>query len=193
MEDVYSADIKKESNNASVRYFMDQARWEKPLLWFPALRFMRYKRNCEKWRGRCRPMYLLAYCRYYRMKIKYGLDIPAQTKIGGGFRIEHIGGIVINPGAVIGENCNIYNGVTIGAEKRGARKGNPVIGSCVWMGANCVIVGNIMIGDNVLIAPGAYVNFDVPSGSIVIGNPGKVIASAHATDDYIKFKTGAEL
>ena len=52
-------------------------------------------------------------------------------------------------------------------------------------GANAIIVGNINIGNNVLIAPGAYVNFDVPDGSIVIGNPGLIRRSQGATLNYI--------
>ena len=99
--------------------------------------------------------------------------------------IEHIGGITINPEVVIGNNCNIYNGVTIGVEKRGKREGTPIIGNRVWIGANSVVVGNVSIGDNVLIAPGAFVNFDVPENSIVLGNPGKIIRNIHATDKYI--------
>lgn len=53
------------------------------------------------------------------------------------------------------------------------------------MGANAVIVGNIRIGNDVLIAPGAYVNFDVPSHSIVLGNPAKIISRENATEGYI--------
>jgi serine O-acetyltransferase len=59
------------------------------------------------------------------------------------------------------------------------------LGNKVWVGANAVIVGNITIGDDVLIAPLSYVNFDVPSHSIVIGNPGKIIPRDNATEDYI--------
>lgn len=122
------------------------------------------------------------------MQVKYGVDIPARTKIGPGFKIEHLYGIVLNPDVVIGKNCNIYNGTTIGKEKRGKRIGCPQIGDEVWIGANAVIVGKISIGNDVLIAPGAYVNFDVPSHSIVLGNPAKVIERADATTEYIKNK-----
>ena len=64
-------------------------------------------------------------------------------------------------------------------------KGSIIIDDDVWIGANAVIVGNIRIGNNVLIAPGAYVNFDVPDGSIVIGNPGLIRRSPGATLNYI--------
>lgn len=75
--------------------------------------------------------------------------------------------------------------MTIGQENRGRRKGAPTIGNKVWLGVNSTIVGNITIGDDVLIAPNSYVNFDVPPHSIVIGNPGKIIHRENATQDYI--------
>ena len=113
------------------------------------------------------------------------IDISCSSHIGGGLYIGHPYGITVNPEAVIGENCNIHKGVTIGQENRGKRKGAPTIGNKVWMGVNSTIVGNITIGDDVLIAPNSYVNFDVPPHSIVIGNPGKIIHRENATQDYI--------
>lgn len=85
----------------------------------------------------------------------------------------------------MGENINIATGVTIGQENRGARAGTPTIGNNCWIGTNAVIVGNIKIGTDVLIAPLNFVNFDVPDHSIVIGNPAKVIHRENATERYI--------
>lgn len=56
----------------------------------------------------------------------------------------------------------------------------------MWIGTNAVIVGNITIGSDVLIAPLAYVNFDVPDHSIVIGNPARIISRDNATAGYIQ-------
>ena len=120
-----------------------------------------------------------------RMQLKYGFQISDKTKIGHGFYIGHFGTIIITHSAIIGNNCNVNHGVTIGNASRGRLKGSPTIGNFVWMGAYSIIVGNITIGDNVLIAPGAFVNFDVPSGSIVIGNPGKIVPKQDATHGYI--------
>lgn len=119
-----------------------------------------------------------------RLIKKYGLEI-LNKEIGDGLYIGHGFNITINPKAVLGENCNIHKGVTIGQENRGKRKGNPKIGDCVWIGANSSVVGNIEIGSNVLIASNSFVNFDVPNNSIVIGNPAKIIPSENATLGYI--------
>jgi serine O-acetyltransferase len=116
---------------------------------------------------------------------KYDFNIPASTTIGRGFFIGHNAPIIINREAVIGDNCNIATGVTIGVENRGARKGAPILGNRVWVGTNAVIVGHISIGNNVLIAPNSFVNFNVPDNSIVIGNPGKIISKEDAVKDYI--------
>lgn len=62
------------------------------------------------------------------------------------------------------------------------------MGDCVWIGINSTVVGKVTIGDNVLIAPNTFVNFDVPSNSIVIGNPAKIISDTNAADGYINRK-----
>ena len=142
----------------------DKTRWggKKHLLFLPQFRFLYIKRKCEYWRTRNKIVFAFYRFIYQRYKIKYMMDIPARLKIGKGLRIEHIGGIVINPNAELGENITLLNGVLIGAQNRGNKKGFPTIGNYVWIGTNAIIVGNIHIGNNVLIAPGAYVNFDVP-------------------------------
>ena len=115
------------------------------------------------------------------------IQIPYQTHIEEGFRIVHFGTIVINPDAIIGRNFNISQGTLIG-NTQGKNAGTPVIGNNVCMNANSVIVGGCKIGDNVLIAPGAFVNFDVPDNSIVIGNPGIIIPrDSSPTAKYIVF------
>jgi len=118
---------------------------------------------------------------------KYGFQIPTEAQIGYGFYIGHFGTIIINPKAIIGNNCNITSGVTIGQTNRGLLKGVPIIGDQVWIGSNCTIVGGIIIGNNVLIAPNSYVNINVPSNSIVIGNPAQVIPRLNAVESYIEF------
>jgi len=116
---------------------------------------------------------------------KFGFQIPYNTHIGPGFFIGHFGTLVVAEDTVIGRNCNIAHSVTIGKTNRGKLMGVPTLGDNVWIGTASIIVGNINIGSNVLIAPGAFVNFDVPDHSIVIGNPGKIISKQNPTEGYI--------
>lgn len=119
----------------------------------------------------------------HKMARKYGLEIYNESDEG--LYLGHAHNINVNPDAIIGKRCNIHKGVTIGQESRGKRKGAPTIGNNVWIGVNSTVVGKIKIGDDVMIAPNSYVNCDVPSHSIVIGNPCIIKHRDNATDKYI--------
>lgn len=119
------------------------------------------------------------------IKKKHFLEIYWDAKIGKGLYLGHPYGITINPNAIIGENVNLHKGVTIGQENRGKRQGVPVIGNEVWIGINSTIVGNIKIGNDVLIAPNSFVNCDIPDHSIVFGNPCIIKHKENATSGYI--------
>lgn len=119
------------------------------------------------------------------VKEKRGIEIYYGTKIGKGFFLGHPWGITINAAVVIGENCNVHKGVTIGQENRGVRKGCPIIGNKVWIGINSTIVGNIRVGNDVMIAPNSYVNCDIPDHSIVLGNPCVIRHRDNATEGYV--------
>lgn len=118
-----------------------------------------------------KPFWIL-FLRHYQ--IKYGIQIPWQTEIGRGIKIGHWGHIVINPAAKIGHNFNIAQGALIGSSPANNNKeaGSPLLGNNVCIGANAVVIGNITIGDNCIIAPNAFVNCDMPEDTIAIGNPG---------------------
>lgn len=133
----------------------------------------------------CKPLKL-----YYTVKLKLmsyrtHIQIPARTQIGEGFYIGHTGRVIVHPEAQLGKNMNVGTGVTIGYENRGERKGAPTFDGKCWIGTNSVVVGKVHIGEDVMIAPLTFVNFDVPAHSIVIGNPAKVIQKENATKDYI--------
>ncbi len=132
-----------------------------------------------------KPLKLFYTWRLKLMSYKTGIQIPARTSIGEGFYIGHHGRVIIHPDAKLGKNMNIATGVTIGRENRGNRIGVPTFEGNCWIGTNAVVVGNVTIGEDVLIAPLAYVNFDVPSHSVVVGNPGRIIPKENATKDYI--------
>lgn len=154
----------------------------------PGFRYTYYLRKVAFYSRRRRDVGAVAYL-YNRFwlnhyRFRYGFDISPQTNIGPGFLIGHFGGVVISPHAVIGANVNVNQGATIGATSRGSRIGAPTLGDRAWIGAHAIVVGKITIGADALIAPGAYVNFDVPEKAVVLGNPGKIVAQT-GSEGYI--------
>lgn len=131
------------------------------------------------------PMRLLYKALFRLWASRRGLELTANRQIGGGIFIGHAYNITINSRARIGRNCNIHKGVVIGQANRGIRKGCPTIGDRVWIGINAAIVGKITIGDDVLIAPNSFVNIDVPSHSVVFGNPCIIKHRDWATEGYV--------
>jgi len=152
-------------------------------LWVPGFRYLFVFRAIQSSRFYFVTILLRFILRHYQFK--FGIQIPPQTRIGRGLLFGHFGTIIINPKAIIGENCNISAGAVIGASSRGYRKGAPKIGNNVWIGVNAIVVGKISVGNNVLITPGSYVNIDIPSNSLVIGNPCIVKSKLDATVGYI--------
>lgn len=118
---------------------------------------------------------------------KYGLEISTDAVIGKGLYLGHPYNITVAGGVILGDNVNLHKGCTIGRENRGARQGVPKIGSSVAIGINAVVIGNISVGNDVMIAPNSFVNFDVPDHSVVIGNPGVIHKKEKATEGYISF------
>ena len=127
---------------------------------------------------------------YYRQKLdrierKTGIHIEGNPNFGLGLIIGHYGRIIINGNAKFGKQIYITHGVTIGQNAVGKRKGTPVIGNRVRIGANASIVGNVHIGNDVLIAPIAFVIIDVPDHSVVVGNPCVIYSKENATEGYL--------
>ena len=122
------------------------------------------------------PLYRIAMRVFTHYKYKFGCSIPHSKSIGRGLYLGHIRDIVINERAVIGENCNISQGVTIGQANRGRRKGTPVIGCNVYIGPGAKIVGAVQVGDHVAIGANCVVTDDVPDYAVVVGVPGRVIS-----------------
>lgn len=114
----------------------------------------------------------------------YNSSIPPSTKIGKGTKCAYLGiGIVIHGRAVIGENCIIGQGVTIGGRSKKVEV--PRIGNNCYLGAGCRLLGDIIIGDNSIIGPNSVVLENVPSNSIVVGIPARVIKSNINPKDFI--------
>jgi len=122
----------------------------------------------------------------HRLKFKFGIAIPFTAKIGPGFYIGHFGGIVVNVHSVIGRNCNISHGVTLGQANRGKRKGYPTVGDNVYIGPGAKIVGNVRVGNNVAIGANCVVSDDVPDNAVVVGIPAKII-SYNGSAGYVRY------
>jgi serine O-acetyltransferase len=120
-------------------------------------------------------------CIVRRKQRQYGFVIPTGTKIGPGFYIGHVGSIVIHPTAIIGANCNISQGVTIGSNHEKAA----TIGDNVYIGPNVCIIEDVAIGDKVTIGAGSVVTRDFPSNVTIAGNPAKIIS-----DDALRNRAG---
>ena len=121
----------------------------------------------------------------HHLENKTGISFEKNISIGKGLIIGHWGKIVINGNVEFGEQLFLTHGVTIGRDVRGKRSGVPKFGNRVCIRTNSTVVGNITIGDDVLIAPNTFVNFDVPSHSIVIGNPASIHSKEGATVGHL--------
>lgn len=132
--------------------------------------------------------------KYYKLRLlmlekKTGIHFENNPNIGEGIIIGHWGRIIFNREVKFGNNVFVTHGVTIGRDIRGERKGVPTIGNRVCIRANSTVVGKITIGDDVLIAPNTFVNFDVPSHCVVVGNPASIHYRDNATEGHIPIIT----
>ena len=118
------------------------------------------------------------------IEIITGISIPASVKIGHSFYIAHFGGIILNSNSMIGDNCNISQGVTIGVSGLEESRGVPIVGNNVYIGANAVLAGKIVISDNVLIGACSFVNTDIIQNAVVLGVPA-VLISEKSSKGYI--------
>jgi serine O-acetyltransferase len=103
--------------------------------------------------------------------------IDPHASIGEGLYIGHIGGVHINPQAVLGKNCDIAHRVTIGTSAMG-RQGAPLLGDDVYIGTGATLVGKIRVGNGAKIASNTLVMSNVPEGATVMGVPGRIIMRA---------------
>src|SRR5580698_5922551 len=107
-------------------------------------------------------------------QILTGIDLPCEVTIGRRLKIEHFGGIIISGDTLFGDDVVIRNGVAVGLRRTGV-PGAPIIGNRVDIGAGAKLLGAITIGDDVAIGANAVVLVDVPSNSIAVGVPARII------------------
>lgn len=120
-------------------------------------------------------LYFLVFIIHKHNQYLTGIQLPLGTPIGRSLTFPHFSCIVINGKASIGDNCTIFQGVTIGST-RGLKGGVPFIGDNVVICAGAKIIGNVKIGNNVIIGSGAVVVNDIPDNSVAVGIPAKVVS-----------------
>lgn len=109
--------------------------------------------------------------------LMFANSVSAKATIGTGTKFFHRGlGCVVHPKAIIGENCTIFQNVTLGSKwSDGVNEGGgPTVGNNVMIGAGAVILGSVSIGDNAVIGANAVVICDVPENSVAAGVPAKI-------------------
>jgi serine O-acetyltransferase len=141
----------------------------------PGLKFMTVFRLTQYFRRRNRPLFYFFFLWLRSLKVKYGFDISYRTQIGNGFYIGHFGNIVIHGDTIIGENCNISQGITFGVSNSGTTIGLPQIGNYVFIGPGACVFGNVSIGNHVTIGANAVVTDDIPDFHTVLSSKNTVI------------------
>ncbi len=104
-----------------------------------------------------------------------GVEIHPGATIGKGLMIDHGMGVVIGETAIVGDNCTIYQGVTLGGTGKDTGKRHPTIGNNVMIGSGAKVLGPFTVGDNAKIAAGAVVLDTVPEGATAVGVPARMI------------------
>jgi serine O-acetyltransferase len=104
-----------------------------------------------------------------------GIEIHPGATIGKGFFIDHGMGVVIGETAVIGDNCLIYQGVTLGGTGKDKGKRHPTLGNNVMVGSGAKVLGPFRVGDNVKIAANAVVLEAIPDNCTAVGVPARIV------------------
>ena len=143
------------------------------LLTYPTLRAIR-SYHLAHW-FYVRKYYTIARIISQRARNKTGIEIHPGAKIGYPFFIDHGTGVVIGETAEIGDNCTLYQGVTLGGTGKDTGKRHPTLGNNVLVGAGAKLLGNFTIGDGAKIAAGAVVLRDVPENCTAVGIPARVV------------------
>ena len=121
-----------------------------------------------------------------------GIEIHPGATIGRRFFIDHGMGVVIGETAVIGDDCTIYHGVTLGGTSWQKGKRHPTLGNDVVVGAGAKVLGPIFIGDGARIGSNAVVVKSAPNGTTVVGVPGRIVKRAATEEQEAQRKAIAE-
>lgn len=114
-----------------------------------------------------------------------GIEIHPGAVIGRRLVIDHGTGIVIGETTEIGDDCLLYQGVTLGGTGKDVGKRHPTIGNNVMVGSGAKVLGPITVGDNARVAANAVVLRDVPANATVVGVPGHIVRLCGEKLDHV--------
>ena len=143
------------------------------LLTYPSLRAIRCYRLAHMFYER--KMFTAARIISQWARAKTGIEIHPGAVIGKGLFIDHGMGVVIGETAVIGDNCLLYQGVTLGGTGKDKGKRHPTLGNNVLVGAGAKVLGPFTVGNNVKIAANAVVLNAIPDDCTAVGVPARVV------------------
>ena len=133
----------------------------------------------------CRKLRFLARCVSQWSRFWTGIEIHPGATIGRRLVIDHGTGIVIGETAIIGDDCLLYQGVTLGGTGKDVGKRHPTLGNNVMVGCGAKLLGPFTVGDNARIAANSVVLRDVPQDATVVGVPGRVVRLRGEKLDHI--------
>ena len=176
----------------------DLARVGKPRAWLKeqslwAIWVYRFGRRVDRLpRGFVKSAFLFVYWFLFRVaETVTGISLPKNCTIGKGLRIWHFGCIFVNADAVIGENCTLRQGVTIG--NRHEDGGSPILGDEVDLGAYAQILGDVRVGNRCRIGAMAVVLTNIPDGATAVGQPARVVPYKPVSIVYRGPESGADV
>ena len=171
-KELIKSDLQRFNTNSKlklIKYLINNASF-KITFWFRIGSFLQQKTGII-----FKLLYIITKLIYKHNQYLTGIQLPLGTKIKGGLNFSHFSCIVLNKNCIIGSNCTIFQGVTIGSV-RGPKGGVPIIGNNVVICAGAKIIGKVNIGSNVIIGAGAVVVNNIPDNSVAVGVPAQVIS-----------------
>ena len=164
--------LKEDLNAVMERDPAARSRWEVFFLYsgFKAVRSHRKANWCYR-----HNLKFLARWISQRSRKKTGIEIHPGAQIGRGLFIDHGMGVVIGETTQIGDNCTLYQGVTLGGTGKDQGKRHPTLGNNVLVGAGAKVLGPFKVGDNARVAAGAVVLDAVPEDATAVGVPARVV------------------
>lgn len=128
------------------------------------------------------PLSVLYRWMYRRCRNGYGIELPYSVQLGRRVVVEHQGAIVVHGNAIIGDDCVLRQGVTLGNRYLERPFEAPILGRRVNVGAGAKVLGRVTIGDDAVIGANSVVLHDVPPGTTVVGIPARPVASQQPPD-----------